>query len=185
MDILQTRKTVAIHVSRVIGRYGFTSNDRDDLAQELLFLIIQRAHRFDPKVASWQTFSSRLIANGIKGLIRYQLAIKRDFRACTLFGDHLIPERTAPDGHDTLAGTRPEDLILRIDVGRALLKLEPRTRRLAQLLMSETVTDAARLLSISRATAYRYLRIIRHAFEDARLQQSSSMESRFRSGGGS
>ena len=188
----QTHTTVSVHVGRIIGKYGFTRDDRDDLVQDLFLDLIQRSADFDNSRSTWETFFARLVRNKLANLARRQAAAKRDFRLCQTSLNDLRFEDDGPEhcGAEDKGATANvgeayvAELILRIDVARAIRKLKPELIHLVMQLMSDTITQAAHELRISRSTAHRQVRFIRHVFEDAGLHRYISRTTRLPTNGG-
>jgi len=80
---------------QLVGRYGFTASDREDIEQELMLDLLQRLPRFDPSRAKRKTFINRVVDNAVASLVKRQKAEKRDYRRN---GGSLSKDVEAPDG---------------------------------------------------------------------------------------
>ncbi len=67
-------------VKRLIGRFGFTASDREDLAQDLATDLLRRRKDFDPTQAGYRTFVVRVVDHRIATLIAERLAAWRPAR---------------------------------------------------------------------------------------------------------
>jgi DNA-directed RNA polymerase specialized sigma24 family protein len=144
---------------RMIGLAGLRPQDRADIEQELAFEVLAHRDRFDPARGTWPAFARRLVERFGNNLVRFRRAAKRDG------GPHapLPDEVLSPGGGDT--GGRA------LDVAEALAALPPRLRAVAELLMTQNVTDAAEALGVSRSTVYARLRELRGRTEFAVLEE--------------
>jgi RNA polymerase sigma-70 factor (ECF subfamily) len=165
----------------LVGAYGFTLADREDIQQELVLEVHRRMSRFDPSRSGRQTFIRRVANNRIANLIAEQRASCRDYRRC----QHSLDEPVGQDRFDQLGETISADEYesrtgrasiswrehseLRADVEKAISLLPVELAAIAILLRSVSVIETARLLNVPRATLYRRLADIRRAFESAGL----------------
>ena len=175
----------AIHCKarQLIGKAGLTRSAVDDIEQELALDLLQRLPAFDPKKATHNTFVTRLIERRISNLLRYRLQEKRDHRreSCSL--DDLVLDsegETVPrawtidqDEADIRIGrrsrTRAEETDLRLDVASVIARLPRDLRQVAELLMTESLSQAARSLGVPRKDIRRAQRRLRLVFEKSGL----------------
>lgn len=153
---------------QLVGKEGFTEDDRADLEQELALDLLQRLPRFDPNKAKVTTFMTRVVEHRISTLLAARRAQCRDWR---------LNQRSlnAPvDDSDTAA----EDLINRVaddsdsvramenrlDMERLLASLPDEHRQLCEQLKEHTVAESARILGLPRSTLYGRLNLIRECF---------------------
>jgi RNA polymerase sigma factor (sigma-70 family) len=141
------RSVRAIRILRVTGV------DAVDLVQESLIGVYLALGHFDPLRASLRTFIETVVAGKITSVIRRAGAKKR----------------TRPADF-ALAITPSEILVkieLRVDIRRALKRLNTRDQRVALLLVHQKPTDVALILGISRPAVYRSIDRIRRVLEEA------------------
>jgi RNA polymerase sigma-70 factor (ECF subfamily) len=153
---------------QLVGKEGFTEDDRADLEQELALDLLQRLPRFDPNKAKVTTFMTRVVEHRISTLLAARRAQCRDWR---------LNQRSlnAPvDDSDTAA----EDLINRVaddsdsvramenrlDMERLLASLPDEHRQLCEQLKEHTMAESARILGLPRSTLYGRLNLIRECF---------------------
>ena len=67
-------------VGQLIGRAGFTQNDRHSLIQELTTRLIHSLRHFDPQKAHRKTFATTVVEREVAKVLRFQQAEKRDYR---------------------------------------------------------------------------------------------------------
>jgi RNA polymerase sigma-70 factor (ECF subfamily) len=153
---------------RLIGRYGFTRSDYEDIQQELKLHVLQRMRHFDPRRGSMTTFLNRIVENKLASVIRHRTATKRHCCRVTSLDD-MRASRGDVELADFAVAESPRDLAT--DLTGAIDKLEPDDRRLANLLMNGTLLEAARRLGITRASARRRVAVLRELFTDAGIDE--------------
>jgi RNA polymerase sigma-70 factor (ECF subfamily) len=154
-----------------MGSYGFTSDDWDDLRQELLLDCWRRLPRFDAARGPWQGFVRGLIRNRSCVLVTRQ-ARRRQFEQLGGDGEQL-------DGSEELDHQafrhRPElrtpnpcfGLELRLDIQRVLAGLPEPLRVVASQLAETTIADICRRTGRSRSSVNHMVLRIRSAFRKA------------------
>ncbi len=178
------RNTIRHKARQLIGKYGFTRDDYEDLTQEMAVDLLTRLSKFDPAKAGPNTFVARIIDRKISSLIRHRKQRMRDFRrqVCSLddpiegedCSNGSLGETISQDEHDLRTGrhARPElDRIdLRLDVCLAISSLPPDLRVLAERLVTQSITETAHELGVPRSTLYeKGIARLRKAFEDKGL----------------
>ena len=77
----------------LVGHFGFTESDRDDIEQELLLDLLERCSNFDPQRAEPRAFITLVVQRKISTMIRHQLAEKRRFeRVASSLDDEAADE---------------------------------------------------------------------------------------------
>ena len=161
-----TYETIHYKVEQLIGNYGFTDDDYDDLTQELTVAILRRLPAFRADRAEYNTFVSRVIDWKVIDLIRHQTSEKRDYRceAYSLNEQVAGPEnKPVPrfammeqDEGDIRIGkykhTATERLELQLDVESVLADLPDELRQVAMMLQEKTITQVAQELGMPRTT---------------------------------
>lgn len=149
---------------QLVGRYGFTLSDREDIEQELRLHLLQCMQRFDPNLGGCNTYISRVINRKIVSMLRHRLAEQREYHrvSCSLSesvvgegGCHIERSQTLDKDVDArLADGRShvEDADLALDLQATLAKLSPELRRTCEVLMTLPIGEAAQALGISRFT---------------------------------
>jgi RNA polymerase sigma-70 factor (ECF subfamily) len=145
-----------VHSASAAARYGLAASDREDLEQEGVVACWRALARFNPTRASLRTFLECVVAKRVISLHRARSCRPR-------LQPYSIDQGYASDAWAAAVE-------LRSDVQRVLSRLEEIDRRLAVALTHHTVTEASRIVGISRSTVYERIRRIRVAFADAGLQ---------------
>ncbi len=151
----------------LVGHFGFTSSDRDDIEQQLLLSLLERWPKFNPAECSPQEFISWAIGRAVADLIREQ---QRRLEAVPTEG--LPVEELLNDEEGSLpAGCIQPDpapaIELSLDVEFVLSRLPPEIQETARELKTGNVCEVARRLGVSRRTVRNRLQVIREAFERA------------------
>jgi DNA-directed RNA polymerase specialized sigma24 family protein len=174
--VLADVRHVAARISRLLNTPVYS---RDDVRQDLLLRILERAPKHDSGRASARTWAALVVRHGAADIIGQALAQKRDCRVCTKSLDEKIEtgdgtgtvERSATVSADAYSmrlarQSRPaEELLdLQIDVKCALAGVRPDVAFFARRLAYESVGEAARAAGFSRATAHRRIQDLRSVF---------------------
>ena len=167
---------------QLIGRYGLTIFDREDLEQELMIDLLQRMRHFNPAKAKKSTFMARIVERHIATLLEARHARCRDWRMCRMSlntphendrGDtREMMDRVDSEG--TLRPCQPDTREseinnLRMDVARVLDTLPEDLRDLCERLRESNMAEIARETGVARTTLYDKLTRIRAAFRKAGL----------------
>jgi DNA-directed RNA polymerase specialized sigma24 family protein len=131
------RALIKHKAKRLVGSYGFTRSDRDDLEQELAMKAFLASATFDPARGTVTSFFNRVLANKANSLARHATRIKRDRRNDVPLDEvHLV----TPDWRGDL----------RVDVADALDDLSEADRAVAPLLATQSVAAVARITGHTR-----------------------------------
>lgn len=171
---------------QLIGKYGFTRDDYDDLQQEMMLDLLRRLGKYDPDKAALTTFVARIVDRKISNLIRHRRQEKRDYRrqVCPLDAqveDHDgqqrgLDEILSQDAYDEEVGRHdcPEAARkdLGLDLASALDDLPAELLELARRLQTRTVAEIARELGVPRSSLYeKGIARLRKIFEDRGLRE--------------
>ncbi len=176
-------KIVRAKAAGLIGTYGFSPSDGDDIRQELVLDCIIRFRKFDPAKSSCRSFVSRIVNNRVATLVEGQRARCRDYRACrSSLNDQIefapgesmeLAERVSADEYEARIGrsglSARDRVELQIDVARVIASLPSELAAITIMLKSVSVVEAARQLSVPRSTKYRRIGDIRVVIENAGL----------------
>jgi RNA polymerase sigma-70 factor, ECF subfamily len=170
-------------VRQIIGRAGFTKQDRKDLEQELLTRLLQGLKLFNPDVAHRKSFVTAIVERAVANILRDAKAEKRDHRRIGSL--HVMIEVTE-DGPTELADTignrefnarrcrdprSAEDLAqLASDLAEVVAALPAELRDLAERLKTESISAIARDVGVPRTTLNDTVRRLRQRFEQAGLR---------------
>lgn len=180
------RDVIRHKARQLIGKYGFTRDDYDDLQQEMMLDLLRRLGKYHPSKAGLNTFVARIVDRKVSTLIRHQRQKKRDYRqqVCSLDAQvedqdgqaHRLDEVLSQDAydaeiarHDRPAAERHD---LRLDLKSAFDELPDDLRDLAFRLQTRTVAEIARELGVPRSTLYeKGITRLRKFFEDRGLRE--------------
>lgn len=168
---------------QLVGRAGLTASDREDIEQDLALDLLAHLPQYDPRRASAEAFTTHVVRNAVRTLLRRRCAERRDWRRCRA---SLDAETSADDGAflglcETLLAeaflrrtgrsdeSEPGRRDLRIDVADAVADLPPALRRIAEGLSRGNPTDVSRAAGVGRDAVYRAIHEIRALFAAAGL----------------
>ncbi len=170
---------------QLVGRVGYTKNDREDIEQDLTVDLLHRLPRFDSTKATRNTFIARVVEHGVARLIERREAMMRDYRLCIgSLNDHVVIgedehiERGDLLNRDTYMESvgnpvmsLAERVALRVDLERLLATLPPELRDLwARVEGGQNFTDISQETGIPRGTLYDRMKKLRKLAEDAGLR---------------
>jgi len=169
---------IECRVRGLIGHYGFTEDDREDLVQQLFLEYLDRIGDFRPCRARKKTFVSCLIRNQVISMVRARrraLAAAATVPLWAVDGIDAGEGERGTDGDDgpssaDRATFRSRELIdLKIDVERVLASLPPHLRDVGMRVVAEGPQELSLSLGRSRARVHQWLRQIREAFRETGL----------------
>jgi RNA polymerase sigma-70 factor (ECF subfamily) len=148
--------------SQLLRLPGFTESDRADLQQNLLVKLIASRHHYRRRKGTWHAYAATVLDRQAATLARDRKAQKRRPDREVPFTDHFSDLRRPLPSEDSL------DLVL--DLKALWETLSVQDRQLAELLLQESTTSAAKSLGISRRTCRDRLKKMRRRFEAAGLE---------------
>ncbi len=147
-------------VSTLVGRYGFTEADRDDLRQSFRLKLIERTPEYDP-ARKWKAFVVMVCKNHRLSLLTHRLAEKR-----TPFRE---TESESPI-EDRQPRTLTDHWALAEDTRTVLAEMPPMMRKACEILMRDPKRRIAPELGISQGSAYGLLDRVLQRFERAHMR---------------
>jgi RNA polymerase sigma factor (sigma-70 family) len=174
----RVKKIIQLKAKQMVGHYGFSKCDRDDLEQEFKLEILKQSVQYDHTKSSVQTFADRVIVHRIADLIEERQAQCRDWRKTIslserVSGDddeHLLLE----DCLDTEGSfgfcksphsPQHEAADQMRDIQRFLERLEPQLRDFCLRLLKQTIAEIARETGEPASTLYDLRRRIRDQYK--------------------
>jgi RNA polymerase sigma-70 factor, ECF subfamily len=165
--------TIHYAAERLIGHFGFTNSDREDIAQELALDLIERLPSYDPAKAKRTTFIKDCVEHRISTLIRDRGRRCRDPRRV----QRLSSASDQPDPRsvsaESLVDHAHRDEIahadLRMDVAAVIARLPAHQQNICTLLAEHSPYAISKLLGRSKRAVYRDVHDIRAAFSAAGL----------------
>lgn len=176
-------RLIAWKVRRLVRSRRLPAADCQDAEQDLAIRVLRSASKFNPERATWATFVSRVIDNGIATILKARSALKRGHGHRHLHLDEGIDDEEARGipgwrKFDELAYIRMTSAIRRIEVERldlhldletALGALTSREQVLGELLSRLRIAEVSRSTGTPRTTVYDEIERLRSKLEDAGL----------------
>lgn len=163
---------VARKASQLIGQYGFTKDDEEDIVQDLLADLLHRLPSFDSSRASLHTFINRVVEHAVARIIEHRKAALRDYRQCVCSlndpvagedgeqaerGD-LLDQDTYLESLGQSTPSLADQVAAHVDVERMRATLPPEMRTfLDQLGDGQGLLDISRETDTCRGTLWRRL----------------------------
>lgn len=175
---------ISYKVGRIIGVLGFTSDDREDLEQELILHLLENWPQFDSRRGSVKTFINCVLDNRIRQILESRKTQKSGFGKWTVSLDEKVEFEDGCGVSRIDAIDREEYMLrtgrlrrrafdecdLRIAVEQAISRLPPELRELCERLMTQNVTEISEETGIPRHRFYPSIRKLRCIFEEAGLK---------------
>jgi RNA polymerase sigma-70 factor (ECF subfamily) len=187
-----TRRLAKRKAKQLVGKYGFSDSDRDDIEQDIYVHVLQRWSSYDPAEGHHHKFVTAVVERFMANFVRDRCAIKRRDDAVGSLqspvaetGNGITVDQAvsnnALDGRlgrrrrtsDELAG-------LRIDIDALIRDLPPQWREVLELRKSLTVTEISERLNIPRTTINAWIRKVRERFADVGLNDYFDLSSSHR-----
>lgn len=150
-------RLAAVRAATIVALYELSPDTRSDLEQEALLELWRKRQAYDPRRASWRTFSERVVANRMISLLRAMRSERSG-----QFREEPI--------ENLLGLAAPNSLTdLQADVSQVLAGLSPFDRSVALCLVGYSAIETGQRLGVSRATVYRAIWRLRAAFTEAGL----------------
>lgn len=179
-----TRGLIRRKVRQLMGRTGFTREDREDLEQELLARVLQSLPKFNPDKAHLNPFLTTVVERYVANLLRNRRAAKRDHQGMASLN---VMIRVADVELTELAqtiGDRELDARLRrerrseaewaelaIDLAEVIAALPESWRTLLELRKTRSMREVAEEMNVPRTTLQSRMRNIRRQLEDTGLRE--------------
>ncbi len=160
-------KLIRCKARQLIGHFGLTQSDCEDVEQDLAVHLIEHMGQFDPSRGSENTFVSRIIDRKVVSISRHRTALRRNY--CRV---RSIEDTAGGDEHSVNAALvveeSPPDLA--IDLAGAIETFDSDSQRFSRMGMAGSVMDAARGLGLTRGAARGRIVILRRLLTDAGLE---------------
>ncbi len=175
-------RLIQVYVNKVIGKFGFTEDDRIDIERDLLLHVLTRLPKFDPTRSAKPTFFTGIVRNRLRNIIASRKAALRSIPPGGSLNETVeddegwVVERIEVVSEDqylraTGRSSRPSAELcdLHIDFRRAVEALPPGLQEICLRLLTQTITEIAGEIGVSTATVYDRIRKIRKQFEERGL----------------
>jgi RNA polymerase sigma-70 factor (ECF subfamily) len=163
---------IRIKARQLVGRYGYTKSDREDIEQELTLDLHVRLGGFDAAKGRPATFIRMVVDRRVASMVRERKAQSRDYRRTVQSLDELREDDEGTNGQFTepaFDDRRQRDL--EIDVSDALTSLAEELRSVAEDLREKRVSEIARECGCGRETIRRAVKRIGQHFEQRGLRE--------------
>ena len=170
-------------VNQLIGRAGFTLQDRESLEQELFARVLQSLPRFNPEVAHRNKFITAVVERYVANILRNKKAEKRDHRRITSLNVTIEITDEGPTELAQTIGDRELDARLgrerrseqelhelALDLADVMATLPDAWWTLLELRKSRTMPEIAEEMGVPRTTLNDWMRRIRQRFEKSGMQ---------------
>ena len=163
------KRSVAIKAQQLVGHYGITPDEVEDIAQDLIVAILPRLRHFNPARAQWTTFVTRLVERQVANYLEWRQTARRSTLKIEGYGPHWSDECGAL-GMTGLQGAghwqdAEEHLLSEITMQPLLAALPPVYRRVCEgLLAGNSLAGIAKELGIPRTSLYPMLHRLRTYF---------------------
>lgn len=177
-----TRGIVRRKVNQLIGRAGFTNQDREDLEHDLLARVLQSLPSFDPQRGHRNKFITAVVERHVANILRNKMAVKRDHRRLSSLNVMIkvdddfteLAQTIRQREMDARRGRYPrseEELAqLAFDLAEVIAGMPPEMRELVERLKHESLSEIARDQGVPRTTLAETIRHVRRRFEAAGLK---------------
>lgn len=178
-----TRGIIRRKVKQLIGRAGFTQQDREDLEQDLFVRVLQSLPKFNPDQAHRNKFITTVVERYVANILRNKQAEKRDHRRISSLNVMIEITEEGPTELAQTIGDRELDARLgrhrraeeeltqlAFDLADVMSTLPESWRTLLELRKSRTMQEVADEMGVPRTTLNDWMRRIRRRFENAGMQ---------------
>lgn len=179
-----TRNLVQKKAQQLVGKYGYTMIDRDDIEQNIYLRVLQSWPSYNEAEGHHHCFVTAVIERYVANIVRDRCAEKRYDGATILLsaplsqsgGESLRVSHTLTnDSQDKRLGRRRRDATglsqLRLDLLAAIASLPDDLQSIAELRKTFTITQIAEQKGVARTTVSGWFRKIRNHFEEVGLAE--------------
>ena len=179
-----THGIVRRKVKQLIGRAGFTQQDREDLEQELLLRVLQSLPSFDPKQAHRNKFVTAVVERHVATILRNKRAEKRNDQLVASInvtveveglGAVELAQTVSEDELAARLGRKrrsAEDLAnLALDIATVIAAMPKDWQELAERRKTQSMQEIADDLGVPRTTLNETMQLITARFKRAGLRE--------------
>jgi RNA polymerase sigma-70 factor (ECF subfamily) len=173
------RKLATRKARKLVGHYGWTRSDVEDIAQELLLDLIHRWPKYDPTRSEPEAFVAGIFNHHVETMIAARLAAKRDYRRARTSLNAEVGRKKGGrlvERGDLLAdpADEPGEREAATDVASIVAELPDDLRAVCRLLMEgRTVAEVARETGVPLSTLRGRLAVVRTTLARAGLGPAS------------
>jgi len=168
---------------QLVGRTGFTAQDREDIEQDLALRLLESLRSYDPAQGHRNAFVTAVVDRAAAKILRDRRTKKRNGGHVRSLDTLLRALDWDKDEYDDVAHSFEESALvdrlpcgaeeridLREDLAAVLARLPAELRDLAERLKTQSLSEAARELGVPRTTLQRRVAQLRQHFEEAGLR---------------
>lgn len=162
---------------QLLGKYGFGVHDLQEIQQTLVVRLLLALQSFDPTRSNAFKFSTAVVERAVASIVRDRQAQKRNQETRSL-AEPDQEHTTLGESLDQHCDQRRNDtrsdqerLELAMDVAEVLARLPDELRRIAELRMSNSTAEVARILGVPRTTINERLKDLHGWFYNAGLEE--------------
>ncbi|GDY13121.1 hypothetical protein LBMAG53_19990 [Planctomycetota bacterium] len=163
--------TIDVLAKRLVGHFGYTEQDREDVRHDLVVDLLERLQGYNPEKAKRSTFVKDCVEHQISNMIRARGRQCRDPRRISPIGDCSQDCRAvSPDSLIDHRSQDAQDLAdLRMDVASVIARLPQRQQDICALLADHSAYAISQRLGRPKREVYQDVQAIRAAFAAAGL----------------
>lgn len=179
-----TEGYVRKHARQLVGKFGITETDIEDIEQKLFLKLAKHLPCDNPDSPQWKAFVATTVKRCIANMVRDTRAEKRDHRRVrsihVVIGvddegpvelADTIEEHEVPARRQQRRRTDQELASLRMDLDELASELlDARHREFIQRLKRDSILQVARDMDVPPTTLSSWLRKLRQKFEDTGLR---------------
>ena len=179
-----THGIVRRKVKQLIGRVGFTQQDREDLEQELLLRVLQSLPSFDPKQAHRNKFVTAVVERHVATILRNKRAEKRNDQLVASINVNVeveglgaveLAQNVSEDELAARLGRKrrsAEDLAnLALDIAAVIAAMPKEWQELAERRKTQSMQEISDALGIPRTMLNETMQLITARFKRAGLRE--------------
>ena len=159
--------TIDLHLAKLPEQF---QRDREDLRQDIILAVMERAVEFDPLLASWATFQDRLIEAWLENhLLGQRWNKNRSPESLDEISEdepHRIPKTNDTHAREL---NMQENAVFFDEVQDAIDTMPQRLRDCAECLKYYSPAETAKMLGISPSAVHRDMKRIQKIFEKTKL----------------
>jgi DNA-directed RNA polymerase specialized sigma24 family protein len=168
---------------QLAGRFGFGTQDREELEQQFYLKLVPHLHQADPDSPTWKALVAVTVRRYVANLIRNNLAAKRDYRRGRSLHSVVDANGQPSDltdriracdipSHRSRSVRDSQDAMeLVLDVAQCLNELDPIDLELCERLKHGSISQVAREMEIPRTTINAWVAKLRRRFERRGLRK--------------
>jgi len=179
-------KIIRYKAKKLVGYYGFTVSDMEDIEQEMILDLLQRLSKFDPSRAKQNTFIAKVVEHKVVNLIEAQKAGVRDYRLYSHSLNDVVKDEDGKQIQKIETVSRDEYFFsigkyacsqeeldaLSIDIKRIISTLPENYRILCDRLQKENVSEVSQNTGIPRGAIYDLINKLKSILTDAGIKKS-------------